>query len=183
MKKKNKYSKENNNQASFFFEDYLETTKINKFSKKNNLFQDRIYLLFFLFFSLILIFSIRITHVSLDKIKIFEQENILKSFSLNRRDIVDRNGVLISRNIKAFHAAINPSLISNKQNFLIKLRINFPDLPIDEIERKINKGKYFYLKKRITQNEKKNYGAWEIKASFLNLFNREFILMQTYLAT
>ena len=152
-----RYKKNKNlnlNQKSFYFEDYLETNKKTKFSQKNNLFQDRIYLLFFLFFSLILIFSIRITHVSLDKIKIFEQENILKSFSLNRRDIVDRNGVLISRNIKAFHAAINPSLISNKQNFLIKLRINFPDLPIDEIERKINKGKYFYLKKRITQNEK-----------------------------
>ena len=34
------------------------------------------------------------------------------------------------------------------------MRINFPDLPIDEIERKINKGKYFLFKKRITQNEK-----------------------------
>ena len=37
---------------------------------------------------------------------------------------------------------------------MIKLRINFPELPIKKIEREIKKGKYFYLKKRISQIEK-----------------------------
>ena len=51
MKKKYKKNKKfDQNQTSFYFEDYLETNKKNKFSKKNNLFQDRIYLLFFFFF-------------------------------------------------------------------------------------------------------------------------------------
>ena len=76
-----------------------------------------------------------------------------------RRDIVDRNGVLISRNIKSFHAAVDPKLIKNKDNFLIKLRLNFPEISIEEIEKKLNKNKYFYLKKRVTQNEKKSYGT------------------------
>ena len=49
MKKKQKKIK-NENQKSFYFEDYLETNKKNKFSKKENNFQDRIYLLFFFFF-------------------------------------------------------------------------------------------------------------------------------------
>ena len=48
MKKKQKKIK-NKNQASFYFEDYLETNKKNKFSKRSNNFQDRIYLLFFFF--------------------------------------------------------------------------------------------------------------------------------------
>ena len=87
------------NQNSFYFEDYLESNKKNKYSKKTNNFQDRIYLLFFLFLSLILIFCIKITHVSLSKTPIFNQENISSKFSLTRRDIVDRNGVLISRNV------------------------------------------------------------------------------------
>ena len=77
-----------------------------------------------------------------------------QNFSLNRRDIVDRNGELLSRSVKSYHAAINPKLIKNKNNLLIKLRINFPDLPIKKIEREIKKGKYFYLKKRISQIEK-----------------------------
>ena len=64
--KKIKKSK-NINQTSFYFEDYLETNKKNKFLKSSNNFQDRIYILFFFFFSLILIFSIKITFISLDK--------------------------------------------------------------------------------------------------------------------
>ena len=103
------------------------------------------FICYFLFF-IIIIFSFRIVNVSLNKIEVHNQETIIKKYSLLRRDIVDRNGVLISRNIKSFHAAINPNLISDKENFLIKLRINFPELSVKEIEKKIRKGKYFYFK-------------------------------------
>ena len=155
MRKKQKKNKDLNiNQKSFYFDDYLETNKKNKFIQEKNLLNDRIYLIFFLFFSLILIFSIKIIHVSLNKIEIFNNGNLPKKFTLLRRDIVDRNGTLISRNIKSFHAAINPKNIKNKNNFLIKLRLNFPDLPIKNIEKKLNEDKYFYLKKRINQIEK-----------------------------
>ena len=47
-------------------------------------------------------------------------------------NIVDRNGVIISRNINTFHAAIDPKLVKDKKNLLIKLRLNFPELQIDE---------------------------------------------------
>ena len=160
MKKKYKKNKNfNKNQTSFYFEDYLETNRKNKYSKENNFFQDRLYLLFFLFFSLISIFSIRIVHVSLYDLELYDQNNISKKFNLLRRDIVDRNGVLVSRNVKSFHAAINPKLINNKENFLIKLRLNFPELSVKKIEKDLNKGKYFYLKKRITQSEKEKLWA------------------------
>ena len=160
MKKKYKKNKNfNKNQTSFYFEDYLETNKKDKYFKENNFFQDRLYLLFFLFFSLILIFSIRIVHVSLYDLELYDQNNNSKKFNLLRRDIVDRNGVLISRNVKSFHAAINPKLINNKENFLIKLRLNFPELSVKQIEKNLNKEKYFYLKKRITQSEKEKLWA------------------------
>ncbi len=155
MKKKYKKNKRfNENQSSFYFEDYLETNKKNKILKKKNLSQDRIYLLFFLFFSLILIFGIRIIHVSLNKFEKFNQEGSSQKFTMMRRDIVDRNGVLISRNIKSFHAAINPNLVKNKENLIIKLKLNFPELLTKEKELAFYKKKYFYLKKRITQSEK-----------------------------
>jgi len=161
MKKKLKKNKNFNiNQSSFFFEDYIETNKKNKLSLKNNLFQDRIYLLFFLFLSLILIFSIRIIDVSMNKIEIFDNENNQKKFILQRRDIVDRNGELISRNIKSFHAAVNPNLVMNKDNLLIKLRLIFPKIEVQEVERLLKKGKYFYLKKRINQIEKEK--LWKL---------------------
>ena len=136
MRKKSKKNKSINiNQTSFFFEDYLATNKKNKLSKKNCFSQDRVYLLFFLFFSLILIFSIRIIDISLNKFEIFNQEKTPQKFTLLRRDIVDRNNVLISRNIESFHAAVNPSFVKNKENFLIKLRLSFPELEITEIKK------------------------------------------------
>ena len=160
MKRKNK----NNNQTSFYFEDYLETNKKSKMLKKSNNFQDRIYLLFFFFFSLVLIFSIKITHISLNKNNIFNNQKQLKHFSLTRRDIVDRNGEIISRNINTFHAAVDPKLIQDKKKFLLNLRLNFPELPIDEIEIKLNNKKYFRLKKRIDQIEKDKFWSLGEKA-------------------
>ena len=155
MKKRN-----NINQTSFYFEDYFESNKKNKYLQKTNFFKDRMYILFFLFFSLILIFSIRIIHISLNKIDYLNQESKINKFTLLRRDIVDRNGSLISRNIQSYHAAINPALIKNKDNFLIKIRVNFPEFSIENLESKIKRGKYFYLKKRINQTEKEK--LWKL---------------------
>jgi len=162
---KKKFKKSNNiNQTSFYFEDYLETNKKNKINKNSKNFQDRLYVLFFFFFSLVLIFSIKITHVSLDKKNISNLENLNSQFSLLRRDIVDRNNVIISRNINTFHAAVDPKLIKDKKNFLIKLRLNFPDLPFDEIKKNLNQNKYFRIKKRIDQIEKDKFWALGEKA-------------------
>ena len=163
MKKKLKKNN-NSNQTSFYFEDYLETNKKNKKLKKANNFQDRIYILFFFFFCLVLIFSIKITHISLYEKNIFNFEKQTSQFSLIRRDIVDRNGAIISRNINTFHAAVDPKLVKDKKNFLIKLRLNFPELPFEEIKSKLSQKKYFRLKKRINQIEKDKFWALGEKA-------------------
>ncbi len=162
MKKKSKKNK-NINQESFYFEDYIETNKKNKKNKKFNNFQDRIYLLFFFFFSLIFIFSIKITHISLNQ-DVFNLEKQKTKFSLLRRDIVDRNGIILSRNINTFHAAVDPKLLKDKKNFLIKLRLNFPELPFNEIKKNLDRNKYFRIKKRITQIEKEKFWALGEKA-------------------
>ena len=115
-------------------------------------------------FYLLLIFSIKITHISLNKKNIFNLEEQKSKFSLLRRDIVDRNGEIISRNINTFHAAIDPKQVTDKKNLLIKLRLNFPNLPIDEIKDKLNDNKYFRIKKRIDQTEKDKFWALGEKA-------------------
>ena len=75
MKRKQKKNKGFNiNQKSFYFEDYLETNQKNKKVKKSSISQDRIYLLFFLFFSLITIFSIKITFISLKNFEVYNQK-------------------------------------------------------------------------------------------------------------
>ena len=146
---------------SFYFQDYNESEIFdNSFNiniKKISL--NRVTFLSFVFFSLILIFSIKIIYLSL-----FNQENYFpkknnKYFINERRDIVDRNGIIISRNVNTFHAAIDPKLIKDKKNFLLKLRLNFPNLPIQKVEKQINEKKYFRIKKRINQIEKEKFWA------------------------
>ena len=161
--KKNKKNKQTN-QTSFYFEDYLETNKRSKILKKSSNLEDRIYLLFFLFFSLIIIFSFKIIHLSLYQKELMGFKNLSPKFNLSRRDIVDRNNVIISRNVNTFHAAIDPKLVNDKKKFLIKLRLIFPNLSIDEIDRKLNGDKYFRIKTRITQSEKQKLWSLGEKA-------------------
>ena len=105
-----------------------------------------------------MIFSIKITHISLNKKDLFHLEEQTRKYSSLRRDIVDRNGVIISRNINTFHVAVDPKLIKDKKNFLIKLRLNFPELPINEIKQNLKKNKYFRIKKESIKAKKKNFG-------------------------
>ena len=114
MKKQKNNKDLNINQKSFYFEDYLEINQKNKKVDDSKKYQDRIYLLFFLFLSLAVIFSIKITLVSLKKPEMYSHQNNSSQFISLRRDIVDRNGVIISRNVQSHHAAINPKLIKNK---------------------------------------------------------------------
>ena len=55
-------------------------------------------------------------------------------------------------------------MVKDKKNFLIKLRLNFPELSHDNIKTQLNKKKYFRLKKRIDQSEKEKFWALGEKA-------------------
>ncbi len=164
MRKKYKKNKKNNpNQKSFYFEDYLEINH-KKVGEKNKIIsEDRIYLLFFLFLSLILIFAIKITMISIQKpnISIFKTNT---TFLPIRRDILDRNGELISRNIQMHHAAVRSSLVKDKERFAIKAKLIFPNLDLKKIKENLDKKKYFYLKKRMTDEEKEKIWALGEKA-------------------
>ena len=116
MKKKKIKKNIDNHKKRFFFEDYL---RINKKLRKENftISEDRVYILFFSFFFLILIFSLKIIFISFQNFTHNESKNYRFNFNPIRSDIVDRNGVLLSRNITAYHAAIKPNLIKDKKNF------------------------------------------------------------------
>ena len=151
----------NTNQKSFFFEDNSNNTqdKINK--TKLLIKEDRIYLLFFVFFCLISIFSIKIIFTSLNTITYQKNSIYINSkFETFRNDIVDINGVPIARNIEVFHAAIKPNLIKNKKNFLLKLQILYPEMNMKVLKINIKKNKYFYLKKNISKEEQ--YKLWSL---------------------
>ena len=138
---------------SFYFEEYQQFSK-NNFEEKFSVNHDRVYLLFFIFFTLIFIFAIKMISISMqDPLGNYNSQRY-SNFKLLRNDILDRNGVLIARNIKVYHVAIKPELIKDKKKFILKLKILYPDLDIDKIKKKIIQNKYFYLKKNITEDER-----------------------------
>ena len=155
MKKIQKKNKNfNKNQKSFYFEDYIETNLKQKNISKSLISEDRVYLLFFLFFCLITIFSIKITAISIKEPRLLLAKKNNFSFLPLRKDIVDRNGELISRNIKIYHAAVKPDLIKDKNKFLLNIKLNFPEISQDKLKIKLLKNKYFYIKKRLTAEQK-----------------------------
>ena len=140
---------------SFFFEDYKES-EITANSIKNNLTKislNRTAFLFFIFISLIGIFSLKIIYLSLSQEKNYYLLNGKFDFKKERGDIIDRNGILIARNIDIYDAAVIPKLVKDKKKLLINLKISIPGIDIDNIKRNLNKNKYFYIKRRLTEEE------------------------------
>ena len=142
----------------FYFKDYTESdiTVNNKDTKLVKVSLNRITFLSFIFFSLILIFSIKIIYLSLSPDKNFFLENINQDFVKERRDIVDRNGIIIARNIGIYSAGIRPQLAKDKGKLLLNLRLILPELESNKIKNKLNHNKFFYLKRRLTEEEKTN---------------------------
>ena len=145
------------NQRSFYFNEYNQNLNSKKKKDGVNINQDRIYLLFFIFFCLVFIFATKIFFVS---IKSYESKNYLKNYNIFkplRNDIVDRNGDYIARNVPVYHAAIKPNLIKDKKKFVIKLKLIDPKLDYQKIKNKLKKNNYFYIKKNLTLDEKNKF--------------------------
>ena len=140
---------------SFFFEDYKESEIIVNSIKSNltKISLNRTAFLFFIFISLIGIFSLKIIYLSLSQEKNYYLLNAKFDFKKERGDIIDRNGVLIARNIDIYDAAVTPKLVKDKKRLLINLKLSIPGIDIDNIKRNLNKNKYFYIKRRLTEEE------------------------------
>ena len=155
---------------SFYFEDYTESDLINNNNNFNivKISLNRVTFLSFIFFSLILIFSIKIIYLSLspEPEKVFHNNNIKENFVKKRRNIVDRNDSVLTTNIILYDVGVRPKLLQEKEkkNLLIKLGVLFPELDLNKIKRKLNKEDFFSIGKRLTPNEKDQFWLMGNKA-------------------
>ena len=170
MKNKNSKNFIHQNQKSFFFDDFLESSKRQKKTRKSKISDDRLYVLFSVFFSLILIFSISFFSISIQPSNFKEYKKADQNSLFLRRDVVDRNGQLIASNINSYHAAIKPSLIKNKENFTINVKLNFPEISLAELKKNLENKKRFYLKKRLTESEKNKLWSFGEKGIIIEPF-------------
>ena len=151
-----KRTEESNKQKSFFFKDYDESEIIID-KNQNNIVKislNRVTFLFFVFFSLLIIFSIKITYLSLYSDKNISSNKNDQIFIKKRGDIIDRNGIILARNVEVYDVGIRPTLVKNKKKFLINLRLILPDLNLKNIRHKLNNDKFFWFEKRLTPEQK-----------------------------
>tara|TARA_Y100000590_G_scaffold371992_1_gene434751 strand:+ start:4048 stop:5772 length:1725 start_codon:yes stop_codon:yes gene_type:complete len=141
---------------SFYFEDYKESEIVFDNKNKNYLkvSLNRVSFLFFIFTSLIIIFCLKIIYLSIyaENDSFFQKSQ--HDFFKKRADIVDRNGNILARNIDIYDAGIRPQLVTDKKKLLINLRLIFPELNFEKVEKKLEKNKFFYIKRTLTEDEK-----------------------------
>ena len=154
IKKKQKNKLSNQNQQSFYFQDFYNSSESRK--SKLNIIDDRIFILFSVFVFLIFIFATKVFLISIEQPKKLIYHQTSPEFTPIRRDIVDRNGNLISSSIQMYNAAIRSNLVKDKKKLILKLQLQFPEINTEILSNNLNNKKYFYLKKRLTNQEYKN---------------------------
>jgi len=146
---------------SFYFEDYDESelTDSSKIYSIIKISLSRVTFLFLIFISVILIFSIKITYLSLSSEKNFYNNSSNKKFISERRNIIDRNGSVLATNVNLYDVGVRPQLLKqkDKKNLLIKLGILFPELNLNKIKKKLNKNDFFWIGKRLTPKAKDQF--------------------------
>ena len=87
---------------------------------------------------------------SLSQNKIFQTKNSEKFLKQkNRRDIVDRNGSVLARDVILYDVGVRPKLLNedDKKNLLIKLALQFPEKDLNDIKLKLSKEKFIVVAK------------------------------------
>ena len=149
----------------------LEEYEIEFSYKKNksnlNIQFNRIAFIFFIIFIISIIYTIQLLH--LGSLNLDNKTQTISSNKINyRADIVDNNGNYLVKTVSTIDIGINPVEIINKKHLLVMISYIFPNKDIREIEKKIDKKKFFYLKKNIKPEQYKEVmllGDKSIKSS------------------
>ena len=150
-----------NNNEIFILENYESEFSYKKNKSNLNITFNRIAFIYFVFFMISIIYSIKVFYLgSLNsKIKIEKFLPIKKNY---RADILDNNGDFIAKAVNTQTAGINPNLIIDKKKLLIKLQILFPDENFKNVKERIKKKNIFVLKKNLLKIKLKSFVSWEI---------------------
>ena len=124
-----------------------------KKSKSNlNITFNRIAFIFFIFFLIFIIYLIHLTHLGSRSFKINETNDLKKvSNKLYRADIIDTNNKYLVKTINSIDIGISPSKIIDEKKLLLNLKYLFPKKDIQKIKKRIDKGKFFYFEKKISE--------------------------------
>ena len=130
-------------------EEYENEFSYKKSKTNLNIEFNRIAFIFFVFLIISIIYSIQLLHLgSLKKVENTKKPLIDKKNY--RADIVDRNGSYLVKSVSSIDIGISPTEVIDKKKLLINLKWIFPNKDFKEIEKKLNKSKFFKFEKNIS---------------------------------
>jgi cell division protein FtsI (penicillin-binding protein 3) len=131
-------------------EDYENEFSYKKNKSNLNIQFNRIAFIFFVFFIISLIYSIQLLHLGSRKAKVEDKIQIVNKKN-HRADIIDQNGDYLVKTVSSIDVGINPSEVIDKKKLLINLRLIFPEKNYEKIRRNLDKDKFFYFEKKISE--------------------------------
>ena len=138
--------------SKIIIEDYKSNFNYKKSDTSLNIQFNRIAFIFFVFFIIYLIFTIHLIHLGSRISKVGKIEKIPVAIDkLYRSDIIDINGSYLAKTVKSIDIGIKTSDIIDKKKLLLSLKIIFPNKDFNKIEKKLDQKKYFYLEKKISE--------------------------------
>jgi len=142
----------NNNFERIVLEDYENEFSFKK--NKSNLIItfNRIAFIFFIFIIICTIYSIRVLYLGSLHSKM--DTNFTPPIKSDyRADIIDNKGNFLVKSVRTIDIGINPNLVVDKKKLLINLKLIFPNKDFTHIKKKLYDKRFFYLKKKIKQEE------------------------------
>ncbi len=130
-------------------EDYENEFSFTKSKTNLNIGFNRIAFIFFIFSIISIIYSIQLFH--LGSKKTVQKKTLFQlNKKLHRADIVGIDGKYLAKTVSSIDVGINPVEVIDKKKLLINLKLIFPEKNFDLIKKKLNKNKFFYIEKKIS---------------------------------
>ena len=142
-----------NDQKDLLIEEYESHFSYQEKTSNLNISFNRVAFIFFIFLIISIIFSTKAVYLGSLKKKITQNKLIKSEF---RSGIVDNNGNIIAKTVITNNVGINPNLVIDKKKLLLNLQLIFPKKSKTEfikIKRKLNENKFFYIAKKIDQDQ------------------------------
>ena len=132
------------------FKSYNSNLK-NKLNKSPTF---RIYILLFTFIFAFIVIGTQMVLMAINPISISDDRKVNLNNKFDRKDIIDKNGVLLATNVKVNSLYAHPSEIINKEKVIHSLLKIFPDSDKENLIKKLYSNKPFvWLRKTISPEQ------------------------------
>ncbi len=138
-----------NKGIKIYLKDLNEEFSFSKKLHKKYISFNRVAFIFFFLLAISSIFSVKIFYYGSISEKAFSQKPNNQKKNI-RSDIIDANGNILAKTVFTKNVGINPNLENDKKKLILKLKLLFPELDIENFNNKFDEKKFFYIKKKLS---------------------------------